>query len=50
MTQELLYDIRDGVGFVTLNRPAARNALTFAMYERLAEIAADPGGARALWS
>lgn len=48
MTQELLYDIRDGVGFVTLNRPAARNALTFAMYERLADIAADPGSARAL--
>lgn len=48
MSQELLYDIRDGIGFVTLNRPAARNALTFAMYERLAEIAADPGGARAL--
>ena len=48
MTQELLYDVRDGVGFVTLNRPAARNALTFAMYERLAEIAADPGDAREL--
>ncbi len=48
MTQDLLYDIRDGIGFVTLNRPAARNALTFAMYERLAEIAADPGGARVL--
>src|SRR3984957_11399094 len=48
MTQELLYEIRDGIGFVTLNRPAARNALTFAMYERLAEIAADPGEARAL--
>jgi enoyl-CoA hydratase len=48
MTQELLFEVRDGIGFVTLNRPAARNALTFAMYERLAEIAADPGGARAL--
>lgn len=48
MDRELLYDIRDGIGFVTLNRPAARNALTFAMYERLAEIAADPGGAKAL--
>jgi enoyl-CoA hydratase len=48
MTQELLYEIRDGIGFVTLNRPAARNALTFAMYERLAQIAADPGEARAL--
>jgi len=48
MTQELLFEIRDGIGFVTLNRPAARNALTFAMYERLAGISADPGGARAL--
>ena len=48
MTQELLFEIRDGIGFVTLNRPAARNALTFAMYARLAEIAADPGAARAL--
>lgn len=35
---ELLYEIRDGVGWVTLNRPEARNALTFAMYEGLAEI------------
>ena len=48
MTEELLYEIRDGIGFITLNRPAARNALTFAMYERLAAIATDPGGARAL--
>ena len=48
MTQELLYDIQDGIGVITLNRPAARNALTFAMYERLAEIAADPGGANVL--
>ena len=35
---ELLYELRDGVGYVTFNRPQARNALTFAMYERLAEI------------
>ena len=48
MTEELLYDIRDGVGHITFNRPQARNALTFAMYERLAEIAADPGDVRAL--
>ncbi len=48
MTQDLLYEIEDGVGVITLNRPQARNALTFAMYERLAEIAGDPGGARAL--
>src|SRR3954453_6006595 len=44
---ELLYETRDGIGFVTLNRPQARNALTFPMYERLREIALgaaeDPG-------
>jgi len=37
---ELLYDVRDDIGWITFNRPAARNALTFAMYERLAEICA----------
>jgi enoyl-CoA hydratase len=36
--EELLYELRDGVAYITLNRPQARNALTFAMYERLAEI------------
>lgn len=35
---DLLYDVRDGIGLVTLNRPAQRNALTFEMYARLAEI------------
>lgn len=38
MTSDLLYEIRDGVGRVTFNRPQARNALTFQMYERLEEI------------
>ncbi len=43
---ELLFDIRDRIGHVTLNRPQARNALTFAMYEGLAEICRTiaPGG------
>lgn len=35
---ELLFDVRDGIARVVFNRPQARNALTFAMYERLAEI------------
>jgi len=50
-TDELLYEIRDGIGWVTFNRPEARNAFTFAMYERLRDIceAVEPGGeARAL--
>lgn len=38
--QDLLYEVRDQIGFVTFNRPQARNALTFAMYDRLAEICA----------
>jgi len=45
---DVLFDIADGIGTITLNRPQARNALTFAMYERMAEIAANPGQARAL--
>jgi enoyl-CoA hydratase len=48
MTDELLYDQRNGIGHITFNRPDARNALTFPMYERLAEITADPGGVRVL--
>ncbi|HEY5279536.1 MAG TPA: enoyl-CoA hydratase, partial [Pseudolabrys sp.] len=30
----MLYEIKDGIGWVTFNRPQARNAFTFAMYER----------------
>ena len=36
--EDLIYEIRDSIGYVTLNRPQARNALTFPMYERLADI------------
>ena len=36
--EDLLYDVKDGVGVVTFNRPAAHNALTFEMYDRLGEI------------
>lgn len=37
-TDQLLYETRGATGWITLNRPHARNALTFAMYDRLAEI------------
>ena len=36
---ELLCEVRDGVAYVTFNRPQARNAMTFAMYDGLASIA-----------
>lgn len=38
MSQEILYEVNEGVGRITFNRPEARNAFTFKMYERLAEI------------
>lgn len=42
MDDEILYSVDAGIGTITLNRPQARNALTFAMYERLAAICGDP--------
>ena len=51
MTDELLYEARGATGWITLNRPQARNALTFAMYDRLAEICSNvprDGSVRAL--
>jgi enoyl-CoA hydratase len=37
-TEDLLFELRGGIGRITFNRPQARNAFTFAMYERLAQI------------
>ncbi len=42
VSDDILYAVEDGIGTITLNRPQARNAMTFAMYERLAEICRDP--------
>ena len=42
VNHEILYAVENGVGTITLNRPQARNALTFAMYERIAEICREP--------
>jgi enoyl-CoA hydratase len=43
LAADLLYEVRDGIGRITFNRPQARNSLTFGMYERLAEICANAG-------
>jgi enoyl-CoA hydratase/carnithine racemase len=45
---DILFEARDGIGKVTFNRPQARNALTFAMYERLAEICDEANRDRSL--
>ena len=46
--QELLYSVDDGIARLTFNRPDARNALTFAMYERMAEICQAAGDDRSI--
>ncbi len=38
MNDDILFSAADGIARVTFNRPAQRNAFTFEMYERLAEI------------
>ena len=47
-SDDILLETRDGIGKVTFNRPQARNALTFAMYERLAEICDEANRDRSL--
>lgn len=47
-TNDILFDIKDGIGWVTFNRPQARNAFTFEMYERLAQICEQSNGDRTI--
>lgn len=42
-TEDLIFETRGRIGHVTFNRPASRNALTFAMYEGLAAICRKAG-------
>src|SRR5437764_5294106 len=46
--QDLLFEVTDGIGRVTFNRPQARNAFTFAMYERLAAICGEVNADRSI--
>jgi enoyl-CoA hydratase/carnithine racemase len=38
MDQDLLFEVKSGIARITINRPEARNAFTFEMYERLAQL------------
>ncbi len=42
-SEDLIYTVQDGIGHITFNRPQARNAMTFAMYDRLATICEEVG-------
>jgi enoyl-CoA hydratase/carnithine racemase len=46
--EDLLYSVTDGIARITFNRPQARNALTFAMYERMAEICTEINADRSI--
>src|ERR1700753_1869154 len=47
-SEDLLYSVQDGVARLTFNRPQARNALTFAMYEQMASICESINASRAI--
>src|SRR3954462_3443243 len=46
--EDLLYSGTDGIARITFNRPQARNALTFAMYERMAAICEEINADRSI--
>jgi enoyl-CoA hydratase len=46
--EDLLYAVEDGIARLTFNRPQARNALTFAMYERMAAICEEVNADRSI--
>jgi len=51
VTQEILYDVRDGIAWLTINRPEARNAMNKAVREGIREKAqafADDSSAQVL--
>jgi enoyl-CoA hydratase/carnithine racemase len=44
MSDDILFEVRDGIGTITFNRPQARNAMTYAMYDRLGELCTQLDG------
>ncbi len=40
----MLFEVSRGVGYLTVNRPAQRNAMTWGMYQRLVEICEEVDG------
>jgi enoyl-CoA hydratase len=48
VNEPIRFERRDGIGWITVDRPGARNAMTFAMYERLWELAREANLDRSL--
>jgi enoyl-CoA hydratase len=48
--EEVLYDVRDNVAYVTLNRPGRRNALSQAVVGRLCEVFTDASEDNDVWA
>lgn len=46
--EDLIFERENGIGRITFNRPQARNAFTFAMYERLAAICEEANSDHAI--
>src|SRR6201990_2214008 len=46
--EDLIYSVEGGIARLTFNRPQARNALTFAMYEQMASICEDINADRSI--
>jgi enoyl-CoA hydratase/carnithine racemase len=47
-SNDFLFEVKDGIARATFNRPKARNAFTFAMYERLAQICDEINAERSI--
>lgn len=46
--EDLLYSVTEGIARITFNRPQARNAMMFAMYDRMAEICQEINADRSI--
>jgi enoyl-CoA hydratase/carnithine racemase len=43
-SKEILFEVKDGIAWLIFNRPEARNAMTFSMYDRLGELCEQING------
>ena len=50
MTDEIIISVDQHIATVTLNRPEARNALTFGMYQALSKLCQQAGSGQGDWA